>query len=101
MVRHIFLFKLKADAQQGRQRAVEAIESLRSIEAAQSLEVGTDFAGTPLSYDIAAIISFADRDALAAYEADPRHREVVGLMRELSESAAVVDYDSPSPLPPT
>lgn len=87
--------KLKHREGEDLERAVTALRGLRDhIGALLSLEVGVDLKRSPISYDIAAVACFADWDALARYSADPKYKEVVGLLRELCESFAVVDYES-------
>ena len=94
-IKHVVLFKLRDRTSDNLARAVAAIESLRDgVEQVESLEVGVDFAGSRFSFDLAATVTFRDRAALDAYANHPRHREVLALMRELSQDFAIVDFDT-------
>lgn len=97
-IKHVVLFKLRDRTTDNVARAVAAIESLRiGVEQVESLEVGVDFAGSRFSFDLAATVTFADRAALDAYSSHPRHREVLAVMRELSQDFAIVDFDTGRP----
>jgi hypothetical protein len=95
MIKHVAMFKLRDKSPENIERALSAIESLRGeIDVLRSLEVGADFAGTTMSYDIIGIVCFDDRVGLDAYLKHPRHRAVAAVMRELSTGVAIVDYES-------
>jgi hypothetical protein len=95
MIKHVAMFKLRDKSPENMKRALTAIESLREgIDGLRSLEVGADFAGTGVSYDVIGIVCFNDRDGLDAYLKHPQHRAVAALMRELSVGVAIVDYES-------
>jgi hypothetical protein len=95
MITHVVMFRLHAASPENIDRARASIESLRmGIDGLRSLEVGVDFARTPLSYDLVATARFDDRASLEAYSKHPRHRAVLTVLRELSREVAVVDYES-------
>jgi hypothetical protein len=95
MIKHVAMFKLREKSPENIKRALAEIESLREgIDGLRSLEVGADFAGTPMSYDIVGIVCFDDRVGLDAYLKHPRHRAVAAVMRELSVGVAIADYES-------
>ena len=96
MIRHILLCKLKDASPEATERLVDAIEGLRGIsDGLRALAVGVDFKRSPISYDIAAIVDFDDREALARFSAEPRHRVVVELLRTACSAVAVVDHELP------
>ncbi len=96
MIKHVFLLAWASTTDQQRQQAQEEIETLRRLPTVRSLELGVDVGRTRLSYDLAVTVCLDDREALAAYEADPRHREVAGILRGLCDRVAIVDYEVPS-----
>ena len=98
MLRHIVMWKLKAEAE-GRgkeanaQRMKEALEALPSkIPEILRLEVGLDIKGKDGSYDIVLIVDLEDERALATYQEHPDHVKVAQMISGLRESRAVVDY---------
>ena len=94
MIDHVFLFSLSRRDDDIFRSACAEIESLRTLPMVRRLEIGVDFARTPLSYDAAVTVCFDDRASLAAYEKDPKHREVVSALRAICDKVAIVDYET-------
>jgi hypothetical protein len=99
MVKHVAMFKLRARSPENIAQLVTAIASLREgIPAVRQLEVGADFGGTDLSYDVVATVSVDDREALEAFSRHPRHREVLQRVRSATQAVTVVDFETAVPL---
>ncbi len=94
MLRHVVFFKFKADVAPAERQAFLAL--LRGlpgkIPEIVSSEVGEDILGTPRSYHVALISTFAGRDALEVYAKHPDHQPVLARAREICEAIAAVDF---------
>jgi hypothetical protein len=98
MIRHIVLWRLKAE---GRDR----FESLRAaLEAQQGripgllrVEVGRSFARGRRAVDFALTCDFASRAALESYHRDPAHHETRAIVDAWIEEHWIADYVLPSP----
>jgi hypothetical protein len=96
MVTHIVLFKLKGRTAEAARQGQEKLLSMKGrVEMLRHLEVGLDVVHSARSWDIALYTRFDSLEDLQAYQVHPYHGgEVAPFMRELSESVAVVDYES-------
>jgi hypothetical protein len=94
MLRHVVFFKFKPEvAAQDRQAFLGHLRGLSAkIPQIVSSEVGEDILGTPRSYHVALVSTFAGRDALDAYSKHPDHQPVIARAREICEAIAAVDY---------
>lgn len=94
MLRHVVFFKFKPEIPAAERQDFLAL--LRGLPAKipeiVSSEVGEDILGTPRSYHVALISTFAGRDALDAYAKHPDHQPVIARAREICEAIAAVDY---------
>lgn len=98
MVKHIVLFKLKADASEAEKLSVaksfkEAIEALpASIPYIRKVEVGINI--NPVEqWNIALYSEFDTLDDVKAYAAHPLHVAAAGLLAKLKEARSCVDYE--------
>lgn len=89
---HNVLFKLKSKTD-----APQTAKVLRGmsgkIPELLSIEVGINQLDTPRSYDLALITKFETWEALEVYRKHPVHQPVLAHMAEVTETAAVVDYE--------
>lgn len=98
MVRHIVMWKFKANAEgaarsENLTRAKALLESLREkIPEIRYLQVGIDLCRTEASYDLVLTSEFADTEALRAYQRHPDHLRVVEFLRKVHEGRVVVDH---------
>ena len=94
MLRHVVFFKFKPEVSaQDRQAFLAMLRGLPAkIPQIVSSEVGEDILGTPRSYHVALVSSFAGRDALDVYAKHPDHQPVIARAREICEAIAAVDY---------
>ena len=94
MLRHVVFFKFKpgvpAAERQGFLAMLRALPA--KIPEIVSSEVGEDIMGTPRSYHVALISTFAGRDALDVYAKHAEHQPVIARAREICEVIAAVDY---------
>ena len=99
MIKHIVMWRLK-DHAEGHDKATNAqlmkskLEALRGqIDGVLAIEVGIDLSATDASMDVALYSEFADRAALAVYQAHPAHQAVVAFIKEVVNARQLVDYE--------
>ena len=99
MVKHIVLWRLK-DTAHGNDPATNAclikqkLEGLRGrIPGLIAIEVGIDFSRTESSGNIVLYSEFADREALASYQAHPEHQALIPFIGEATRERRLVDYE--------
>lgn len=98
MIKHVVLFKFKADIPKEirKQKLPEIKKSLEMLKS-QISELGYIEAGLNSnpeeSYDLALISEFASWDDLKAYVVHPEHQKVSAVIRELLQERACVDYE--------
>ncbi|MBP3437318.1 MAG: Dabb family protein [Clostridia bacterium] len=92
MIKHIVCFKLKAG--ESKEKVAEVLLSMEgNVPMMKGIEVGVDALGAARSYDVFLSVLLEDMDALAAYQADPYHCDVVKAhMHRVTESSVSVDY---------
>lgn len=91
MLTHIVLMRLvdPADAP----KACELLAGLAAeIPQCRSLVTGTDTGHGPYSWDLALTTTHDDAAGLAAYQAHPRHQDVVGWLGPRIADRAIVDF---------
>ncbi|BCJ58036.1 Dabb family protein [Micromonospora endophytica] len=91
MLTHVVLMRLvdPADAP----KAQELLAGLAAeIPQCQALVTGTDVTRGPYSWDLALITKHDDPDGLAAYQAHPRHQDVIGWLGPRIAERAIVDF---------
>ena len=98
MVKHIVLFKLKKDiALEKKQAAMnafkQAIESLPTvIPWIRNIEVGLNI-NAEEKWDIALYSEFDTMDDVLRYATHPNHVAAAGILAEVKEDRACVDYE--------
>ena len=95
MVKHIVMFKLKAEAKNDAPaRAKKELESMVGVAPSlRSMEVGIDFAQDNPSADLVLSSTFDDRVGLAAYAVHPVHLAFREWFKPLITIRSVVDYE--------
>lgn len=95
MIKHIVLFKLKAEATEEQIAAGMAGFSRLTgiIDELQDLEVQRDIVGRPVSATFGLISRFADRASLGRYLSHPDHVAAVDAIRPLIDVYLVLDYE--------
>ncbi len=94
---HVVLFKLKDRSPEAVEKTAEVLRSLKGkIAALQEIEVGVNVVPSPRAYDIALITRFASLADMELYQVHPVHQDVLAHMREVTETAAAVDFESSS-----
>ncbi len=93
MLTHIVFFRLHPERLG---EAPELAQRLRAmagrIPGLVHCEAGVDIDRSRRAWDVALVTRFPNAAALAAYQADPIHRDVITFVREISLESAVVDY---------
>ena len=96
MLRHIVLFTFKESVTAAERAAV--LDAIRGLEAKvpsiRSLELGENSGpARAQGYTHASLVTFDDRDGLAAYLSHPEHVPVGARMREAASQVLVVDLE--------
>jgi hypothetical protein len=96
MLRHVVLFKFKADAPKEKvQQVVDAFSKLpRQIDAIKDFEMGTDNSPEMKSkgFTHAFVVTFADEKGRDEYLPHPAHQAFVKIVGPVLEDVLVVDY---------
>jgi Stress responsive A/B Barrel Domain len=98
MIRHVVAWQLAAtDPDEKTAHATRIAAGLSGlvgvVDEIRSLEVGADVVGGG-NWDVALIIEFDDRDALARYAAHPEHQKLVTFIRSVAAQRMAVDFES-------
>ncbi len=99
MIKHIVLWKLKANAEgagreQNAARMKQELEALKSkIPEIRHIEVGTNLVPSDAAYDVALYSEFASIQDLDAYQKHPEHLKAADFVGKIRESRVVVDYE--------
>jgi quinol monooxygenase YgiN len=96
MIKHIVLFKYKADSTPAQQKAmVDGLEALPGlIPEIKRFDLVPTVHGRPARfYHVALISEFESVAALDAYIANEHHQRVVALIEAACESRAAFDYE--------
>ncbi len=94
MLTHVVCFKFSQPGQ-AEEAACRLAAMNGKIPALLGIETGLDLTRSSRSYDLALITRHADAAGLAAYQADPHHREVLAWLSGLSPTAVSVDFVTP------
>ena len=95
MIRHIVMFRFKADTPQTDRAAfLEMLRSLPSkIAEIKSFEAGFDLVRAPRSFDLALVASYDDLAALERYAKHEHHLPVIERSKEICEQVVAVDFE--------
>ena len=94
MIKHIVCFKLKDNSRENCEKARDVLMSMQgNVPLLRGIQVGIDFLHSERSYDLILEVLLDDADALAAYQKDPYHCEVVKKhMHAVRSGSVAVDY---------
>ncbi len=99
MIKHIVMWKLKAEAE-GPTASEPAAEIKRRLEALPAqipqivdLEVGFNFNPAAVAMDVCLYSTFESATALQAYQVHPAHVAVKDFIGTVVQRAVVVDYE--------
>ncbi len=95
MIRHIVMFRFKADTPQTDRAAfLEMLRGLPSkIAEIKSFEAGFDLVRAPRSFDLALVASYDDLAALERYAKHEHHLPVIERSKEICEQVVAVDFE--------
>lgn len=95
MIVHILLLKARANLSAYDEDLLgETIYGLAAVPGVQNLTWGPDFSGRAQGYTQAAVMHFANRDALQRYMDDSRHKQAVEIFDRLAPERLVFDYEA-------
>ena len=98
MIRHIVLWKLKAEDAAGREQAVAAIAGALEplahvIPGIANLVVRANVAYEDVNWDVALVGDYESVAALDAYQVHPEHVAAVQIVRANVRERASIDYE--------
>ena len=94
MIRHIVLWRLKAEGRARFEEIRTALEAQQGrIPGLRRVEVGRSFAPGRRAVDFALICDFESRAALEAYQQHAAHRETRAIVDPLVEEHWIADYE--------
>jgi len=95
MIRHLVLFRFKADTPQSERDALlEMLRGLPSkISEILSFEAGYDVVRSARAFDLGLVTSYDDLAALERYAKHEHHLPVVELAKHICEQVVSVDFE--------
>jgi hypothetical protein len=94
MIDHVIMFRPVADLSDAEERHLfERLGELANVTGVVDFALGKNFGDRSRGFDICMRVTFADRAALDAYEADPQHLEIVAYNRTVTSEHLCVDYE--------
>jgi quinol monooxygenase YgiN len=95
LIRHIVIFRFKAETPQSDREAF--LETLRALPAKipeiVEFEAGFDVVRSPRAFDLGLVASYTDLAALDRYAKHEHHLPVIERSKEICEQVASVDYE--------
>lgn len=98
MVEHIVVMKSKPETtEEQKEELVKRLQSLKDkIPGILHASAGINFVADEkrnFGFTVGLVVRFESREALNNYLPHPAHQEVVGYLRQVMESWAVIDYE--------
>ncbi|MGB5156279.1 Dabb family protein [Desulfobacterium sp. N47] len=96
MIKHVVVIKFKKDTgKNGIDKLEKKLGALpEQIAEIIKYEFGCDVLRSERSYDFTIVSVFDSLETLSKYIIHPKHQEVAGLIKEMSDSTIVVDFES-------
>ena len=93
MIKHVVCFKLlNAEDKEETKKVLLSMDG--KVPMLKGIEVGTDFLGSPRSFDVYLSVVLEDKAALEAYQKDAYHCGVVKTyMHARTEKSVTVDFE--------
>jgi hypothetical protein len=96
MVKHIVFWNIKEDLDiegvfEEMKLRVEAMNG--EIPGLLKVELGRDFTGSDITFDVALYSELENKEALSVYQDHPMHLHVKEFIGAVTSARAVVDYD--------
>ena len=96
MVKHIVMFRIKGNAETKKQNThmfKDKLDELKNkIPEVKYLDTGINVSESPSSFDLVLTTHFDTSSDLDIYRNHPDHQKVVGIIKEIVNEVAVVDY---------
>jgi hypothetical protein len=94
MLLHLVSFKYRAEVDAtARAQHRRRLASLRGLDGVIDLKVGADVVRSPRSFDTGLAVTFANRAALDAYQANDQHVPVAQFGVSLCDQIVAVDFE--------
>ncbi len=96
MIRHIVFFRFKKEVDvTGKDFLAKELYQLKGkISQVRSIEVATDVGLKENSYDMVLNTLFSSMEDVEVYALHPDHLAVIGLIKEMCDSAVKIDYET-------
>ncbi len=95
MLKHVVFFKFKKNTLES--DITDLMDGLKKLPALvpeiKEFVYGKDVVRSERSYDFALVSSFEDLECMGRYQVHPAHQEVVGKVKQISESMLAVDFE--------
>ena len=99
MIKHIVMWRFKSEAEGKSKR--ENMATVRDglyaliplISEIKKMEIGFDISETEASADLCLVTEFESTADLKIYAEHPKHLEVAGYVRKVTETRTVLDYE--------
>lgn len=94
MLLHLVSFKYRAEVDAtARAQHRQRLAGLRGLDGVIDLKVGADVVRSPRSFDTGLAVTFANRAALDAYQANDQHVPVAQFGVSLCDQIVAVDFE--------
>lgn len=98
MIRHIVIWKLVAQDEDGKSQAFDRLAVAfgglpHVIPEIKALHLGRDVDETTGNWDVALVLDIATTADLEIYQVHPDHEKAKGLVRELTTERSAIDFE--------
>ena len=98
MIKHIVMFRIKGEGEIKKKNTLffkDNLDALKNkIPEANYLETGMNFSESPSAFDLVLTTHFDLASDLEIYKKHPDHQKIAGLMKEIVNEVAVVDFNT-------
>jgi hypothetical protein len=93
MIDHVIIFRADDLSDEGSAELLEQLGRLSQVPGVVDFALGKNYGNRSRGFDYCLRITFADKAALEAYDADPLHQEVVKYNRAVTQEHLCVDFE--------
>lgn len=93
MIDHVIIFRAEDLSEAGSAELLEQLARLSQVPGVVDFALGKNYGNRSRGFDYCMRITFEDKAALEAYDADPLHQEVVTYNRAVTQEHLCVDFE--------
>ena len=93
MIDHVIIFRADGLSDQASAELLEQLGRLSQVPGVVDFALGKNYGSRSRGFDYCMRITFADKEALETYDADPLHQEVVKYNRAVTQEHLCVDFE--------